>query len=343
MKIRVPSLVACWIPNTRGFVDFSNPLTTALENQDVSDILGHDTHIDLFLTVNEEGLPLKIEVKHSETQKDLAIFEVLNTTSEGFLFLLLTEVDLSLTENDIKKSLYHKIKQFWHSDEYHNTEEDSILEAVIFTVRNIQQAKFISRNKLSLKLILRQLIANFYTYFDNRWELLEDYRNQNLWTFFKQLQIYERFLKRLKAKNLYGSFWKLKKQVGKGKKIGRILGYLLRPLELYKYLELWDLEFKLKQILGVYHYYIPLRDIYLSLENTVDERIKQIERLKELFLLRKEEVSAEKNAIVEAITILALVLAIFSLLPLIPLSSLSIFGFLVFYTLFAILYATFRR
>ncbi len=347
MNIRTPVLVVCWIPNTRGFIDFSNPITTRLEEQNVSDFIGYNTYIDLILIINEGGKPTQIEVKDSKTQEDLAVFKVLNTTKEGFLFLLLTKADPSLTEDDVKKTLYHKIKQFWHSDEYHNTEEDSILEAIIFPVRNSEQVRFIIQNKSSLKLILNHLIDNFYTYFDNKWGLLEDYRNQNLLIAFQGLEVYKKLSKKLETKFLFKRIFKLKnqlkKQATRNKKIKRIVSYLLRPFELYKYLELWDLEFKLNQILGVYHYYIPIRDIYLSLETTPDEKIRQIERLKELFMLRREEITREKNAIVEAITILALVLAIFSLLPLIPLSFFSMFGFLVFYTLFAILYASLRR
>ena len=308
-------LIICWIPNTEGYIDFSSPLTYILRNQKISDDPNHPTYVDLFLETDEKGYPQRIIVKNSKNGKLIASFKVFKITPEGFLYLVIEDVNY-VKDYDIKKTLYHKIKNFWHSDEYHNAEEDSILEALIIPFKKY------GIDKKSFLKVLEHFISNFQIYFQYQRSLLENNKKSN----------------------------KLKKVIRSAENttIGRIISLLLYPLRVYRYFHLMELESKLNQILGVYHYYAVLRNIYISLTEKLNREIEEIEHLKELFLLRKEEIRSEKSLIVETVTILGLIVAIFGLLPLIyslfpHYLTYLVIGFLVGYPLIAILYASLRR
>jgi len=342
-------LVVGWIPNLRGFVDFSKPLTTLLKSQKVSDDPSKPTYIDLRLELNENKEPSAIYVYDSETKELLVLFDVLYTTQSGFIYLLLKEKNPHLSFDDIKKTIYHKIKQFWHLDEYHASEEDSLLEAVIIPVKHWGEIYRVTRDRDSFKRILEHFIGNFYIYFDNQWELLSNFLPPNRY----KERVNDLFEKLKKSKwmlsvnlpfqtnlekKVKDIFW----EFGKSKTL-RIILYFFQPLTVYRYIYLSELEAKLNNLIGVYQYFIVLRDEFLRLTGEKNFEIEGIERLKEICLLRREGIRNRKALIVESVTIFALILAIIGLLPLIHLSMETVVGVLMAYTAFAVFYSIRRH
>jgi hypothetical protein len=74
----------------------------------------------------------RILVYDSITKEDLLILEIEDYNEFGFLSCKILYCDTRL-EKHIDKTIYHFIKEFWHSHEFHSIEEDTLLRGLILS------------------------------------------------------------------------------------------------------------------------------------------------------------------------------------------------------------------
>jgi len=82
----------------------------------------------------------KIVIFDSNSLEDLVILEITDFTNGGFL-LCKVEFCKPYIKNKLTNTLYHLIKEIWHSHEFHAPEEDTLLEAFLISA-NTSSLKF---------------------------------------------------------------------------------------------------------------------------------------------------------------------------------------------------------
>jgi len=141
-----------WIPIKTPNFNPQSYVKKFLYKVDINQDLGEwEVH---FLLIPEAGKFGKIII-FEENGKDLAVLEIIDFTSSGFLLLKELYSDNRLKDgyntDKFTDTLYHIIKEFWHEHEFHSNDEDTLLRGLRIDCSKLEECKeYIAEHFLNL-------------------------------------------------------------------------------------------------------------------------------------------------------------------------------------------------